>query len=145
MSSAPVGSSSFNTADFNRKADGFVIEYDGARVALEKCLESKVNDDINFVCQKPKSEYLKGIALTFCKSEYELGVKCQKLAETEWASRCFHENVKFGQCVDSVLRKLYIYNLENHKKNPNPALVLQGAGTRKDDPTAIVRRREEMP
>lgn len=109
---------SFNTPDFNAKAAKFAEEYDEKRVALEKCLETKVNDDINFVCQQPKSEYLKGIAVIFCKQEYDTGVKCQKEAGEQWATKCFQENVRFGQCVDGTLRKLYIYNLEHHKKNP---------------------------
>jgi hypothetical protein len=110
---------SHNTKDFNAKAMKFAEEYAPQREALEKCLETRVNDDINFVCQKPKSEYLKGIATTFCKDDYEAGVKCQKKAGDEWATKCFHENTKFGQCADSALKKLYIYNLENSRKNPN--------------------------
>jgi hypothetical protein len=78
-----------------------------------------MNEDINFVCKDQKSEYLKAIALTFCVADYEAGVKCQNAAGADWASKCFQENVRFGQCADGSLKRLYIYNLEHHKKNPN--------------------------
>lgn len=109
---------SHNTKEFNDKADRFSSEYRDQRIALEKCLQSKVNDDINFVCQKQKSAYLEGVAQIFCKKEYEAGVKCQKGAKEKWASDCFNENVAFGQCTDQVLRKLYIYNIETSRKDP---------------------------
>jgi hypothetical protein len=108
-----------NTKEFNEKAAVFTKEFDAQRIELEKCLERRVNDDINFVCQKQKSAYLKGVADIFCKREYEAGVKCQKQAGEKWASDCFNENVAFGQCTDQVLRKLYIYNMEHSAKNPN--------------------------
>ncbi len=107
------------TKDFNEKAAKFAVEYRDARIALEKCLETKVNDDINFICKNPKSKYLEGIAKTFCLPEYERGVKCQKEAGEKWASACFNENVAFGQCADAALRKMYVYNLEHSQKNPD--------------------------
>jgi hypothetical protein len=110
---------SHNTKEFNEKADRFTQEYKDQRIALEKCLQSKVNDDINFVCQKPKSAYLEGVAQIFCKQQYDTAVKCQKGAGDRWASDCFDQNVAFGQCTDQVLRKLYIYNIETSRKNPN--------------------------
>jgi len=97
----------------------FTSRYANERIALEKCLESKVNDDINFVCKQQRSAYLKGIADMFCKAEYDAGVKCQGGAKEQWASNCFDQNVAFGQCLDQVLRKLYIFNVESSKKNPN--------------------------
>lgn len=109
---------SFNTTEFNEKATAFSHKYDAQRIALEKCLESKANDDINFICQKPKSDYLAGLAQTFCKPEYDTALKCQKEAGDAWASKCFQENVKFGQCADIALRRLYIFNIEHSKKNP---------------------------
>ena len=109
---------SFNTKEFNEKASLFSTQYREQRVALEKCLQSRVNDDINFVCQKQKSAYLEGIAKIFCTAEYDAGVKCQKNAGERWASDCFNENVAFGQCTDQVLRKLYVYNIETNQKNP---------------------------
>lgn len=110
---------SFNSKDFNKKAIEFADKYNSERLALEQCLRSKVNDDINFVCQKQKSAYLLGVAQVFCKKEYDAGVKCQKDAGDGWASKCFNENVAFGQCTDAALRKLYIYNMETNQKNPN--------------------------
>jgi hypothetical protein len=109
---------SFNTDEFNSKARIFATTYDAERVELEKCLESKVNDDINFVCAKPKEAYLKGVALTFCKSEYDIAVRCQKDHPEKWATACFTTNTNFGKCADATLRRLYIFNLENNKKNP---------------------------
>lgn len=106
------------TPEFNKLADTFSAEYNDSRIALEKCLETKVNDDINFVCKKQKEAYLKGIAFVFCKDPYDIAVKCQKAAGERWASDCFQQNVAFGQCADDVLRKLYIYNLEHSQKNP---------------------------
>ncbi|EPY31929.1 hypothetical protein STCU_03094 [Strigomonas culicis] len=108
-----------NSKEFNQKADRFTKEYEVQKNELEQCLQSKINDDINFVCQRQKSEYLKGIALIFCKKEYDAGVACQKRAGDQWASACFKENVAFGQCTDTVLKKMYVYNLEHNKKNPN--------------------------
>lgn len=108
-----------NTKEFNKQADRFSEEYKAQRVALEQCLQSRVNDDINFVCQRQKSAYLEGIALIFCKKAYEAAVKCQRGAGEKWATDCFKENVAFGQCTDSVLQKMYIYNLEHNQKNPN--------------------------
>lgn len=110
-----------NTKDFNDKADRFTKEYDAQRIALEKCLESKVNDDINFVCRQQKSAYLTGVATIFCKKEYDSGVKCQKAAGENWASACFDQNVAFGKCTDETLRKLYIYNIERSRKDPRNA------------------------
>jgi hypothetical protein len=110
---------SHNTKEFNLQADRFSKEYNTQRIALENCLQSKVNDDINFVCQKQKSAYLEGVALIFCKPQYDTAVKCQKGAAERWASDCFDQNVAFGQCTDQVLRKLYIYNIETSRKNPN--------------------------
>ncbi|KAH9577736.1 hypothetical protein LSM04_001776 [Trypanosoma melophagium] len=107
-----------NTKEFNELADKFTITYDQQRRELEQCLQSRVNDDINFVCQKQKGAYLEGIAKIFCKKEYDAGVKCQKAAGDRWATDCFKENVAFGQCTDTVLKKLYIYNIEHNKKNP---------------------------
>lgn len=107
------------TADFNKLADKFSNEYNQARIDLEKCLETKVNDDINFICKKPKEAYLKGIAFTFCQTQYDTAVTCQKAAGDRWASDCFNQNVAFGQCADEALRKLYIYNMEHSKKNPS--------------------------
>jgi hypothetical protein len=107
------------TKDFNEKASTFAAEYYDERMALEKCLESKVNDDINFVCKAPKEKYLKGIAMAFCRPEYDKGVKCQKDAGERWSQDCFSENVAFGQCADSALRKMFVYNLEHNKKNPS--------------------------
>ncbi|CAD2221287.1 hypothetical protein AGDE_06731 [Angomonas deanei] len=107
-----------NTKEFNQKADLFSKQYETEKTNLEKCLESKINDDINFVCQKQRSEYLKGIAFIFCKKEYDAAVSCQQKAKEKWASDCFKENVSFGQCTDSVLKKMYVYNLEKNKKNP---------------------------
>lgn len=109
---------SFNTDEFNVKARVFSERYAAERVALEKCLESKANDDINFICQQPKSEYLKAVADTFCQSEYDYAVRCQKDHPTEWATKCFTQNTNFGKCADATLRRLYIFNLETHKKNP---------------------------
>lgn len=100
-------------------ADRFTEEYKVQREALELCLQSRINDDINFVCQKQKSAYLEGIAQIFCKKEYNEGVKCQKAAGEAWATECFKQNVAFGQCTDTVLKKLYVYNLERNKKNPD--------------------------
>lgn len=111
---------SFNAEEFNEKAKKFVVEYKEVRTNLEKCLESRVNDDINFICQKERADYLNAIAQSFCKVEYEFGVKCQKDAGDDWASKCFQQNVRFGQCADGALRKLYIFNLETNQKNPNP-------------------------
>lgn len=110
---------SHNTKEFNTLADRFAREYHDQRIALENCLQSRVNDDINFVCQKQKSAYLEGVAQIFCKPQYDAGVKCQKAAGDRWASDCFDQNVAFGQCTDQVLRKLYIYNIETSRKNPN--------------------------
>lgn len=107
-----------NTPEFNKLADRFTEEYKTERLALEQCLQSRINDDINFVCQQQKSAYLKGIALVFCKKEYDAGVKCQRDAGEEWATACFKENVAFGKCSDTVLKKMYVYNLERNKKNP---------------------------
>lgn len=107
-----------NTKEFNQKADKFSAEYQEQKVALEQCLQSRINDDINFVCQKQKSAYLEGIAKIFCSKEYNEGVKCQKKAGDRWATDCFKENVAFGQCTDTTLKKMYVYNLEHNKKNP---------------------------
>ncbi|KPI84869.1 hypothetical protein ABL78_6074 [Leptomonas seymouri] len=107
-----------NTKEFNRIADRFAEEYKEQRLALEQCLQSRINDDINFVCQRQKSAYLEGIAQLFCKKEYDAGVKCQKSAGEKWASDCFKENVAFGQCTDRVLKQMYVYNLEHNQKNP---------------------------
>lgn len=108
-----------NTKEFNKLADRFTLEYEPQRLLLEQCLQSRINDDINFVCQRQKSAYLEGIAQLFCKKEYDAGVKCQKGAGGAWATECFKENVAFGQCTDSVLKKMYIYNLEHNKRNPD--------------------------
>ena len=107
------------TKEFNEKAAKFSAEFDDAKQQLEKCLETKVNDDINFVCKGPKERYLKGIATVFCNEQYEAGVKCQKAAGERWSADCFKENVAFGQCADEALRKMYIYNLEHSRKNPD--------------------------
>ncbi|GET89577.1 hypothetical protein, conserved [Leishmania tarentolae] len=107
-----------NTKEFNKQADRFAEEYKTQRIALEQCLQSRINDDINFVCQRQKSAYLEGIANIFCKKEYDAGVVCQRAAGDKWASDCFKENVAFGQCTDRVLKQLYVYNLEHNKKNP---------------------------
>lgn len=104
--------------EFQRLATEFSEKHEKQRLALERCLESKVNDDINFICQKPKSDYLLAVADTFCKKEYDDGVKCQKAAGEAWASKCFQENVAFGQCTDLTLKKLYVFNLQRSKKNP---------------------------
>jgi hypothetical protein len=109
---------SFNTDEFNTTARIFTTKYDEERLELEKCLESKANDDINFICSKEKEAYLRGIAFTFCKSEYDIAVRCQKDHPNEWASKCFTTNNNFGKCADASLRRLYIFNLENNKKNP---------------------------
>lgn len=110
---------SFNTKEFNKLAGEFNEKYGAEREELEKCLDSKLNADINFVCQEPKSAYLKGIALTFCLKEYNEGVRCQKENKDSWSASCFQENVDFGKCADSALRRLYIYNMEHNKKNPS--------------------------
>lgn len=107
-----------NTKQFNDLADRFTREYNDQRIALEQCLQSRINDDINFVCQRQKSAYLEGIAHIFCEAEYKAGVKCQQKAGDRWASDCFKENVAFGQCTDRVLKQMYVYNLERNKKNP---------------------------
>ncbi|KAG8344474.1 hypothetical protein ERJ75_000247200 [Trypanosoma vivax] len=107
-----------NTKEFNELAAKFSETYEKQRRDLESCLESRVNDDINFVCQQQKSAYLMGIAQTFCRAEYDAGVKCQRSAGERWATDCFKENVAFGQCTDSTLKKLYVYNIETSKKNP---------------------------
>lgn len=109
---------SHNTKEFNEIASRFAVEYRDQKVALEQCLQSKVNDDINFVCQKQKSAYLEGIAKLFCKKEYDTGVSCQAKAGDKWASDCFNENVAFGQCLDQTLRKLYVYGMETNRKDP---------------------------
>ena len=118
--------SSFNTEDFNAKAKAFSAKYDVERRDLEKCLESKANDDINFICAKEKERYLNGIAHSFCKSEYDFAVRCQKDHPDQWASACFTQNTNFGKCADGTLRRLYIFNLENNKKNP---AALGGGGS----------------
>ncbi|CBH14009.1 uncharacterized protein TEOVI_000033600 [Trypanosoma equiperdum] len=107
-----------NTKEFNQLADKFSQTYDQQRRDLEQCLQSRVNDDINFVCQRQKGAYLLGIAEVFCSKEYNTGVKCQEKAGERWATDCFQENVAFGQCTDGALKKLYIYNIERSKKNP---------------------------
>eukprot|EP00758_Cryptobia_borreli_P007024 Tbor_TRINITY_DN5236_c2_g4::TRINITY_DN5236_c2_g4_i1::g.16813::m.16813 len=106
------------TPEFQAKSKIFYEKYGEEKKALEKCLETKVNDDINFVCREQKSAYLLGLADFFCKEEYDTGVKCQKAAGDAWASKCFNENVKFGQCVDKVLKQLYVYGIISHQKNP---------------------------
>jgi len=110
---------SYNAEDFNKRARQFLSEQSQTRSELEKCLESRQNDDINFICQKERAAYLLAIAQHFCKAEYDIGVRCQREAGTDWASKCFQENVRFGQCADQTLRRLYIYNLENNPKNPD--------------------------
>ena len=105
--------------DFKKKAAAFYEKHGEDKLALEKCLEQQVNADINFICAEPKSRYLKGLADFFCKEEYEKGVKCQKEAGDAWASKCFNENVAFGQCTDRVLKQLYVYGIVMHKKNPS--------------------------
>ena len=109
---------SFNTDDFNSTAKQFCVDHAQTRVDLEKCLESRQNEDINFICQAERANYLLAIAQTFCKPEYELGVRCQKDAKEAWASKCFPENVRCGQCADGALRRLYIYHLEHDARNP---------------------------
>merc|ERR1719238_864055 len=109
---------SFNTEEFNVKAKAFSARTVEQRVDLEKCLESKANDDINFVCAKEKERYLNAVAQTFCKNEYDFAVRCQKDHPDRWASACFTQNTNFGKCADATLRRLYIFNLENNKKNP---------------------------
>ena len=109
---------SFNTADFNRTAAGFLAKYAVERDDLEKCLAGHVNDDVNFVCQEPKQAYLTGVAKTFCEIEYEDIKRCQEDNPKQHGAICFSRMVKFGQCTDGALRKLYIYGLEQHKKNP---------------------------
>jgi hypothetical protein len=111
---------SFNTDQFNKQAKTFHVEYAKVRDDLERCLESRQNEDINFICQRERADYLQAIAMTFCKPDYDIGVKCQKDAGLQWASKCFQQNVRFGQCADAALRKLYIYNLENNPKKPQP-------------------------
>jgi hypothetical protein len=118
MTSTNPNSKSFNTKDFNDKASTFVGKYQHERVELEKCLENKLNDDINFVCQTQKEAYLRGVAQTFCKGEYDFALKCQKESPETWASSCFKLNTDFGQCADAALRRMYIFNLEHNKKNP---------------------------
>ena len=107
--------------DFNLKANEFSRKYFTERMALESCLETRINEDINFICRKERSSYLKAVSDVFCVAEYEKGVKCQKAAGDSWAEKCFNENVAFGQCADSALKRLYVYNLENNSKNPAAA------------------------
>ena len=109
---------SFNTAEFNRTAAGFLERYGPQRDDLEKCLASRINDDVNFICQDTKQAYLTGVAKTFCEIEYADILRCQRDNPTNHGSACFSRMVKFGQCTDGTLRKLYIYGLEQHKKNP---------------------------
>lgn len=109
---------SFNTDDFNRRAKKFHVEYATVKSDLEKCLESRVNEDINFICQTERANYLTAIAMSFCRPDYDIGVRCQKEAGLHWASKCFQQNVRFGQCADAALKKLYIYNLEHNPRNP---------------------------
>lgn len=110
---------SFNTEDFNKKASTFNDRFGEQKARLEKCLETRVNDDINFVCAKEKESYLLGIATTFCETEYNSAVRCQQEEPSAWASACFAQNTNFGKCADAALRKMYIYNLEHNRKNPS--------------------------
>ena len=107
-------------ADFVAKATSFTAEYQGAKEDLEKCLQSKVGDDINFVCRKSKEKYLLGIAKTFCNPEYERCASCQKNAGEAWQVDCKQENIKFGHCTDIALRKMYIFNMEQERKEGAP-------------------------
>ena len=119
---------SFNTEEFNVKAKAFTARFEEQRIDLERCLESKANDDINFVCAKEKERYLNGVAQTFCKHEYDFAVRCQKDHPDRWASACFTQNTNFGKCADGTLRRLYIFNLETNKKNPAALDGGQGSG-----------------
>ena len=121
--------------EFNEKATQFNAEFKEAKEALEKCVNLKHADDINFVCSKQKEKYLLGIANTFCATEYEKGVTCQKNAiesytneqskyslssadPNHWSKKFFDENVLFGKCCDSALRQMYIFNIEQELRNP---------------------------
>ena len=104
--------------EFSLKCAKFFSENCEKRDKLQSCIEENVNSDVNRRCKQYKSDYLYAIAQTFCLPEYETGVKCQKAAGNEWASKCFHENTEFGQCLELTLKKLYRYGLENNVKNP---------------------------
>ena len=115
--------------DFKKKAALFYQAHGADKLELEKCLEQQVNADINFICAEPKSRYLKGLADFFCKKEYEEGVACQNAAGEAWASKCFNENVAFGQCTDRVLKQLYVYGIVMNKKNPQSQQQQGGAAS----------------
>jgi hypothetical protein len=101
---------------FKKNAKIFTEKFREQKDLLEQCLARETGKDINVVCEKQKSEYLFGIAQIFCKKEYDTAVKCQKAAKDEWASECFDQNVSFGQCADSTLKKLYVYNMMHSSK-----------------------------
>ncbi|KNH04366.1 lysosomal protein NCU-G1 [Perkinsela sp. CCAP 1560/4] len=105
--------------EFTEKCKKFFEVNHETRDKLQSCIEENVNSDVNKRCKTLKSDYLFAISQTFCLPEYEAGVKCQKAAGDEWASRCFNENTVVGQCLEVTLKKLYRYGLENHTKNPN--------------------------
>ena len=108
---------SFNTKEFNITAASFFERYAREREELEKCLQSKINEDINLICKDTKQKYLTGIAHTFCDIEYEDARRCQEDKAGSHGTNCFDRMVKFGQCTDMTLRKLYVFGLEHHRKN----------------------------
>ena len=107
-----------NSPEFSKKCKVFFEAHGHKRDELQKCLEDNATMDVNFTCKAPKAAYLLAICQAFCKPEYDTTVKCQKAAGDEWSSKCFQENVLIGQCIDTTLKKVYVYGMEHHTKNP---------------------------